>query len=239
MSPLRRDDADGGGGAREPGVITFDGPAASGKSSVAQRVAVALGVPFVSSGLLYRAATHLVARSGTDAHDQAAVLELLGVHGVELRPDVAGNDVLVDGRSVTSELHTDLVDAIVSTVAGHPGVRAWVSEQLQRVPAPFAIDGRDMGSVVFPRARHKFYLTASAQERARRRVGERAADLAAVAEAIARRDEGDARQLAPAADAVHIGTDGLDLDHVVERVLAVIRASDAGAPASDERAAAS
>ncbi len=236
MSAASHREADADRGAREPGVITFDGPAASGKSSVAQRVALALGIPFVSSGLLYRAATHLVARSGTDAGDQDAVLDLLGVHVVDLRPDVTGNDVLVDGRSVTSELHTDHVDAVVSTVAGHPQVRAWVSEQLRRVPPPFAIDGRDMGSVVFPEARHKFYLTASAHERARRRVGERAADLAAVAAAIGRRDEGDARQLAPAADAVHVDTDGLDLDEVVERVLASIRAGDAGTAPSDARA---
>jgi CMP/dCMP kinase len=232
VTPPWRFDTDGGSAAREPGVITFDGPAASGKSSVAQRVALALGIPFVSSGLLYRAATHLVERSGTDAGDQAAVLALLGAHRVELRPDVTGNDVLVDGVPVTVELHTDRVDAVVSTVAGHPQVRAWVSEQLRRVPPPFVIDGRDMGSVVFPRARHKFYLTASAEERARRRVGERAADLAAVAAAIARRDLGDARQLAPAADAVHVDTDGLDLDQVVARVLASIRASDARAVAS-------
>jgi len=232
VTPPRRSDADGGRRACEPGVITFDGPAASGKSSVAQRVALALAIPFVSSGVLYRAATHLVARSGTDASDQAAVLGLLAVHRVELRPDVAGDDVLVDGSSVTSELHTDHVDAVVSTVAGHPEVRAWVSEQLRRVPPPFVIDGRDMGSVVFPRARHKFYLTASAEERARRRVGERAADLAAVAAAIARRDEGDARQLAPAPDAVHVDTDGLDLDQVVERVLHSIRAGEARTVAS-------
>ncbi len=239
MSAPSRLDAEAGSDAREPSVITFDGPAASGKSSVAQRVARALGIPFVSSGLLYRAATHLVAHSGTDAFDQAAVLALLGAHMVELRPDVAGNDVLVDGRSVTSELHTDRVDAVVSTVAGHPAVRAWVSQQLRRVPPPFAIDGRDMGSVVFPGARHKFYLTASPEERARRRVGERAADLAAVAAAIARRDQGDARQLAPAADALHVDTDELELDQVVACVLDAIRASDSGSTASEPQGAAS
>ena len=239
MSAPSRLDADVGGAGREPFVITFDGPAASGKSSVAQRVALALGIPFVRSGLLYRAATYLVAHSGTDALDQAAVLALLGAHTVELLPDVTGNDVFVDGRSVTSELHTDHVDAVVSTVAGHPQVRGWVSEQLRRVPPPFAIDGRDMGSVVFPAARFKFYLTASPRERARRRVGERAADLAAVAEAIARRDRGDARQLAPAADALHIDTDELDLDQVVARVLDAIRAGDEGSPPGASRRAAS
>lgn len=221
------------GGARERDVVTFDGPAASGKSSVAQRVAAALGIPFVSSGLLYRAATHLVAIGGVDAADPACVVALLGSHTVDLRPAVGGNDVFVDGALVTSELHTDRVDAVVSTVARHPEVRAWVTEQLQRVSPPFVIDGRDMGSVVFPLAGHKFYLTASAQERARRRVGERSADLAAVAAAIERRDAGDARQLAPAPDAVHIDTDGLDLDQVVQRVMDIIRGRDACSPPCD------
>ncbi len=210
-------------------VITFDGPAASGKSSVAQRVAQALGVPFVSSGLLYRAATYLVASAGIDPCDEAAVLRALAAHAVRLEPDTAGNRVRVDADDVSAALHTDRVDANVSLVAAHPGVRAWVSEQLREVPAPFVIDGRDMGSVVFPAARHKFYLTASPQERARRRVGERAADLSAVAAAIARRDALDAKQLAPAADALHVDTDGLDLDQVVARVLAEL--AERGLPA--------
>lgn len=205
-------------------VITFDGPAASGKSSVAQRVAQALGIPFVSSGLLYRAATHVVTSAGIDPRDEAAVLRALAAHAVELEPDTAGNRVRVNAEDVSDALHTDRVDASVSFVAAHPGVRAWVSAQLREVPAPFAIDGRDMGSVVFPEARHKFYLTASPHERARRRVGERAADLAAVAAAIARRDALDAKQSEPAPDALHLDTDGLDLDQVVTRVLAELAA---------------
>lgn len=217
-----------------PMVLTFDGPAASGKSSVAQRVALALGIPFVSSGLLYRAATHLVTSREVDATREAAVLTLLEAHVVELLPGVDGNRVTLDGEDVTSELHTDAVDLVVSSVAAHPGVRRWVSAQLRRVPPPFAIDGRDMGSVVFPNARHKFYLTASPEERARRRVGERSADLRSVTDAIRRRDAGDARQLAPAADAVHIDTDGLDLDQVVAHVLTRIHAAVADARTDSE-----
>ena len=219
--------APGAGAADGSGafVVTFDGPAASGKSSVAQRVALALGVPFVSSGLLYRAATHLVTSRRVDPADEAAVLACLRSHAVELVPGVAANRVGLDGVDVTYDLHTDAVDAVVSSIAAHPGVRHWVSAQLRRVPPPFAIDGRDMGSVVFPDARHKFYLTASPEERARRRVGERSADLSSVTAAIRRRDEGDARQLAPAADAVHVDTDGRDLEQVVAHVLARIRAA--------------
>lgn len=205
--------------AMDYGVITFDGPAASGKSSVAQRVARRLAIPFVSSGLLYRAATYAAQTAGADLDDATAVLHVLSGHDVLLEPGTDGNRIVLDGSDVSAALHTDAVDAGVSQVAAHPGVRAWVSRQLQRVAPPFAIDGRDMGSVVFPQATHKFYLTASPHERARRRVGERSADLAAVEAAIARRDRLDAKQLVPAPDACHVDTDGLALDQVVARVL--------------------
>ena len=212
------------------GVITIDGPAASGKSSVAKGVAHTLGVPFVSSGLLYRAATWLVARAGIDPGDEAAVMAALAGHVVALEPGTATNRVRLDGEDVSDALHTAEVDAGVSHVAAHPAVRAWVGAQLRRVPPPFAIDGRDMGSTVFPDARHKFYLTASLEERARRRAGERDIDLAAVGAAMARRDALDARQLEPAPDANHIDTDGLDLDQVVQRVLRRLRADAASLP---------
>lgn len=200
-------------------VITLDGPAASGKSSVAERVARRLGVPFVSSGLLYRAAAWVVGRMGADPEDEAAVLALLRARRVRLEPSTADDRVWVDAADVTDELHTDRVDAIVSTVARHPRVRAWVTDRLRELSGSFVIDGRDMGTVVFPDARFKFYLTAPVEVRARRRVGERSADLEAVAGAIRRRDELDARQLTPAADALHIDTGPLTLDEVVDVVM--------------------
>jgi CMP/dCMP kinase len=200
-------------------VVTLDGPAASGKSTVARRVAEALAVPCVSSGLLYRAATALVARAGVDPGDAAAVLAELARHRVELHPGVAGDVLRIDGEDVTRSVQSDEVDAVVSRVAAHPVVRAWVGDRLREMPAPFVIDGRDMGSVVFPHAPHKFYLDASPEVRAARRVGERAADLAVVAEAIRRRDGLDARQLEPAPDAQHLDTGPLTLDEVVGWVL--------------------
>jgi cytidylate kinase len=208
---------------RRDEVITLDGPAASGKSTVARRVAEALAVPCVSSGLLYRAATAIVVAAGTAADDPAAVLATLARHRVELIPGVAGDVLRIDGRDVTRAVQSDEVDAVVSRVAAHPEVRAWVGERLREMPAPFVIDGRDMGSVVFPHARHNFYLEASPEVRAARRVGERAADLASVAEAIRRRDLLDARQSAPAADAQHLDTGPLTLDEVVDWVLARVR----------------
>ncbi len=208
-----------GSQARDPGVVTFDGPAASGKSTVARRVAAALGVPFVSSGVLYRVATLLATRADVVLDDAEAVLSALEAHVVELRPGLDGDAVRVDGDDVTAALHSDAVDAAVSRVAAHAPVRAWVDARLREMPRPFVIDGRDMGSVVFPDAAHKFYLTAAPEVRAARRVGERAAELAEVAEAIRRRDALDARQLAPAPDAQHLDTSSLDLDQVVAWVL--------------------
>src|SRR5690606_11112739 len=99
-----------------------------------------------------------------------------------------------------------------------PGVRAWVTERLRELEGPFVIDGRDMGTTVFPDARWKFYLTASPEVRARRRVGERASDLEAVAEAIRLRDEKDAKQSVPAPDAIHLDTVLLSLEAVVDFV---------------------
>jgi cytidylate kinase len=200
-------------------VITLDGPAASGKSSVARRVAERLGVPFVSSGLLYRAATWLIEDLRGDPDDEGGVLRILAERQVRLVPSLTGDRVLVEGRDVTGELHTDAVDGTVSAVARHPGVRDWVTERLREIPGPFVIDGRDMGTAVFPDAGFKFFLTAPAEVRARRRVGERSADLAAVAKAIARRDRLDAAQSAPAPDAVHVETGDLTLEQVVDRVM--------------------
>ncbi len=104
-------------------VVTIDGPAASGKSSVAQRVAAAIGIPYVSSGLLYRAAAYLALREGVPAEDEAAVTALLSWHRLELKP---GNRVWCDDREISLALHTDAVDAAVSAVSRHPSVRRWV-----------------------------------------------------------------------------------------------------------------
>ncbi len=209
--------------ARVREVITLDGPAASGKSSVARLVARELRVPFVSSGLLYRAATLVAEWAECDLHDEDAVLRLLRERTVRLVPSVDGDGITVDGRDVTAELHTDAVDGAVSLVARHPRVREWVAERLRDISDPFVIDGRDMGTAVFPDARHKFYLTAPAEVRARRRVGERSGNLAEVADAIRRRDALDAKQSVPAPDARHIETGGLSLDEVLEHVMAALR----------------
>lgn len=201
-------------------VITLDGPAASGKSSAARQVAERLGIPFVSSGLLYRAATYLILEHGTLADDELAILELLTRRQVKLEPKRSGsNCVLVEGRDITGRLHNDSVDNHVSAVARHPRVRAWVYHRLREIRRPFVVEGRDMGTVVFPHAPFKFYLTASAEVRAKRRAGERSGGLEQVTEALKRRDLLDAKQLRPAPDAVHIDTSDMTLEDVVTHVL--------------------
>ena len=202
-------------------VITLDGPAASGKSSVARLVAEALGVPYVSSGLLYRAATYLAQANEVPLTAEGALMGLLaGVQvGLETRVGLPnrirlGGELLGEGL-----LHSDRVDAGVSVVARHPQVRAWVDARLRELTGTFVVEGRDMGTAVFPGAAHKFYLDAPAEVRAARRTGERHADLGAVAAALRRRDALDAAQLRPAADARHINTGALPLAGVVDEVL--------------------
>ena len=205
-------------------VITLDGPAASGKSSVARLVAEALGVPYVSSGLLYRTATCLAQSGGADLNDEAALMRLLGGLQVGLETRVGlPNRVTVGGNALPDEqLHSDAVDAGVSAVARHPRVRAWVDARLRELTGTFVVEGRDMGTAVFPGAAHKFYLDAPAEVRAARRTGERHADLEGVAAALRRRDAQDAAQLRPARDAHHIDTGGLSLMGVVAEVLRVL-----------------
>lgn len=203
-------------------VVTIDGPAASGKSSVAKLLAGRLGVAYLSSGLLYRAATRLTLDAGVDPADGAAVTALLRGHDVELLAEAAGNRVIVDGTDLTGGLNSGEVDANVSAVASQPEVRAWVTERLKDVRGSFVIDGRDMGTAVFPDAAVKVYLTADLNVRACRRLPERNADLAEVAAQLERRDRLDSRQSAPATDATVIDTSELTLPEVLEAVAALV-----------------
>lgn len=202
-----------------PLIITIDGPGASGKSSVARRIAQALEVPYVSSGLLYRGVAYQVLRYGVDPDDEAAILGLLEAHPVRLVPNTHGNRVLANGEDLTPHLHTAEVDAVVSAVARHLRVRAYVNARLREVPPPFVVEGRDMGTAVFPHAPYKFYLTASPAVRARRRARERADDVAAIETMLRLRDERDAKQSKPAEDAQVIDTSELTLDQVVGAIM--------------------
>ncbi|AWR85651.1 (d)CMP kinase [Meiothermus taiwanensis] len=197
-------------------VITIDGPSASGKTSVAKLVAQRLGIPYISSGLLYRAVALMCLLENVSAEE---IEKRLPKHRLELQPTPTQNLVFLDGHEVSEALHSLEVDQVVSAVAVRPAIREYVNQVLRRIPPPFVVDGRDMGSTVFPQARYKFYLTATPEVRAQRRVPERGAAFDTVLSEIIRRDEADKHQSAPARDAIILDTSYLDLDGVVQRVL--------------------
>lgn len=200
----------------EIGIITIDGPAASGKSSAARLLAQRYNVPYISSGALYRAVAYLALGTETDLHNGPELLGMLGEFNVVFEADTAGNYVLVNGVEVSKFLATEAVDGAVSFIARIPEVRNWVNERLQRLPAPFVIDGRDMGTTVFPDADVKFFLTASPRVRAERRQRERGEDVEAIEAALITRDELDKKQSAPATDAIWIDSSERTLPEVLE-----------------------
>ena len=194
------------------GIIAIDGPAGSGKSTVARAVARRLGVAYLDTGAMYRGVTHAALERGVAVADGSALAELAR----ELRIEV-GERVVVDGVDVTVPIRSDVVNAAVSEVSAHPGVRAELVER-QRAWASHhpdgVVEGRDIGTVVFPHARLKVFLTAGESERARRRRDE--AD-------VERRDRLDStREASPlkaADDAIVIDTTDLTVDEVVDRIL--------------------
>jgi CMP/dCMP kinase len=205
-------------------IVTIDGVAASGKSSVASGVARLLHLPYLSSGLLYRAATWAALEHSLPLYTSGPLLSLLHAQeasgqAMTLRPLPEGNQVWQAGRDLTALLHTAQVDAQVSAAAALPDLREWVNAQLRTLPPPFLAEGRDMGSTVFPGAEYKFYLHASPRVRAERRVLERTQDVDSVEAALRLRDERDARQSAPAPDAVQIDTGSGTLAEIIAQVM--------------------
>lgn len=216
-------------------VIAVDGPSASGKSTVARRVAAALGFRHVDSGALYRAVTWHVLEAGLSPEDAGGIVALLKKLAVELEPEPGGVRFRLAGRAPGDEIRSPRVASAVSAVAAIPAVRQWVNRALRRTPelGGVVMDGRDIGSVVFPAARHKFYLDASPEIRAKRRFAERAgegagAGLPEVLAAIRRRDALDSgRKEAPLSvppGAWVIDTGNLTPDEAVRAVLDRIHA---------------
>jgi CMP/dCMP kinase len=202
-----------------PFVITIDGLAASGKSTVARRVALSLGVPYVSSGLLYRAITVAALAGHLNLEGETELLGCLRTNQIRLEPLSEGNRVWLGNREITDAAHSSEVDANVSKVARHAQVRAWVNTQIRKLPKPFVAEGRDMGAVVFPDSPAKIFLTASPRVRAQRRTLERPEDLETVEAALRTRDELDAMNSAAAPDAFKLDTSHLTLEQVVHSVL--------------------
>ena len=210
-------------------VIAIDGPGGVGKSTVSSRVAAAIGYPHLDTGSTYRAAGLLALRSGAKLADAEAVVE--AVRNAEITIDAGV--VAVDGIDVTEELRSDRVTSASSTVAAHPEVRAGIVD-LQRswvvdCGGSAVVEGRDIGTVVFPDAPVKIYLTARPEVRAARRANDAEAaskTLGQIEAELAARDHADSTRvtspLRPADDAIVVDTSDLGIDEVVEVVLEVI-----------------
>ncbi|GAB4147439.1 MAG: bifunctional pantoate--beta-alanine ligase/(d)CMP kinase [Cyanobacteria bacterium J069] len=253
--------------ARKP-IIAIDGPAGAGKSTVARRVAAELGLLYLDTGAMYRAVTWLVQQSGMDLSDEAAIAELVSQSEIELVQEVESDElesdaraerypntptprhsstpspltVLINGQDVTRAIRTPEVTAQVSAIAAQAEVRKALVQQQHEYGrrGGVVMDGRDIGTQVFPDAELKIFLTASVRERARRRQldlkeqGQAAIALEILEKSIFERDQKDSsRTISPlrkAADAIELVTDGLTIEAVVDRIISLYRERLSTAP---------
>jgi len=206
-------------------VIAIDGPAGAGKSTVARAVAGELGFTYLDSGAMYRCVALAALESGIDLDGGEALGDL--AEGLEIGFD--GPRVLLGERDVSDEIRSPEVSTAASRVSVHPRVRAaMVDRQRQLIAAGrYVAEGRDIGTVVSPGSPLKVFLTASDEERARRRAAQTGEDVDAVLAAQRRRDARDTERehgaLRPAEDAIELDTTGLNRDEVVARVVALAR----------------
>ncbi|MDB4908316.1 MAG: Cytidylate kinase [Gemmatimonadetes bacterium] len=213
-------------------VIAIDGPAASGKSSTSQWVAERLGFLHVDSGSLYRALTAALLRTGRPPDRWTSGSMVAEGARIALRPEQTSFTALVDGRPAEEEIRGSAVTEHVSQVARVPEVRAWVNARVREaaVEHDVVVDGRDMGTAVFPDASLKIFLVADPWERARRRLTQRLGrrptddEIAGETDLIVQRDAKDATQTVQAKDAVLLDTTYLTQAEQVERIVALARA---------------
>jgi cytidylate kinase len=211
-------------------IVAIDGPSGAGKGTVARAVAARLGYRHIDTGAMYRALAWKARQEGIDLSDEHAVAAL----GQRATFDLEGH-VVIDGQDVTTAIRTPEIDRAATIVARHPAVRRVLVARQQAYGAGGGVvmEGRDIGTVVFPDADVKIYLDASPEERARRRAADPAhtsskgTQLSEVATALAERDRNDSTRavspLAIAPDATVVDTTGVPIDVVIEDVLALIR----------------
>ena len=226
-------------------MIAIDGPSASGKSSTARAVAESLGFAHLDSGALYRGVTLVALREAArrgrahedplDVLDPETVLRTAEDRGLMLQPDGAGFAAYLEGEPVDAEIRGARVTGCVSAVSAVPVIREWINSRLRamvRAGRDVVVDGRDIGTVVFPEADLKIFLTASPSVRAVRRITQRGADadpmlLEAEAAALAARDHADSTRqtapLKPAEDAVLVDTSTLAFPEQVDHIVALAR----------------
>lgn len=221
-----------------PSIITLDGPAASGKSTIGRKLADALGYLFFDTGIMYRAVTWIALQHDMDLRDEESITQMAQTAQIDIRPasknDGRACDVLLGDKDVTWDMRSGNVEANVSAISAYAGVRTALSEQQRKIGlrGKVVMVGRDIGTVVLPEADLKIYLDASAEERAKRRYDEiiargEKADYDEILKKMIERDRIDSTRavapLRPADDAVIINTDEASAEQVFEQVLALCK----------------
>lgn len=213
------------------GIITIDGPAASGKSTVAKLIAQALGCPFLDTGAMYRAVTLACMNADIDLQDPDAVIDVMAARQFEFDQ----TRVTIDGRDASEAIRDPRVTDQVKFIAQAPAIRTKLVDlqrEYARTHPVFVTEGRDQGTVAFPHAQVKIFLTADPVERGKRRLAELKAkgidqDLDSLVEAVIARDRSDEQRdtgpLKAAEDAKQVDTTGLTLDQVVQTILELVR----------------
>ncbi len=226
-----------GGPLQRGPIITIDGPAGSGKSTTARLLAARLGYAYLDTGAMYRATALLVDRMGTHLGDEAEVASMLASLDLDFAPPLFGDDrprVLLADEDITDAIRTPRIDRLVSAVAAHPTIRLHMARLQKRFSREgrVVLEGRDTGTVVCPDADVKIYLDASLDERAKRRLNQRADDLSSETmqkeqSELDRRDRADReRHVGPLRipdDAIIVDTSNLTIEQQVEKVYQICR----------------